>query len=333
MGAPGQRGERGATADDGPPPGALPAEEQAVLDAFDRMAPQGTLPWDFEAALRRFEDRGALLPRPRPWFGLPDDLWDRGRGARAAERMLGDVLTVAANLLAEDTRQAVMDATEGVAEATWDALRHLAGRVERLESGAAGLTVEPAVLDLPDPDAAEWVDLLPGWLPADGSAADLPVVVGEAGRTDVVTAVVATGRPTIAVDPRADRIRAAAGTGAAVELADVADHLRRRLPGSLGAVVVSGTVDRASLAGKADLVDQALRALVPGGILVVLATDQASWESALDPVAADLAPGRPLRPETWALVLPRRPVRPVVQVAVHPAARGTVHAVVAEAGR
>ena len=68
---------------------------------------------------------------------------------------------------------------------------------------------------------------------------------------------------------------------------------------SRGCVVLSGCVDRADLAGKVDLVDEARRVVAPGGTLVLLVTDQAAWDAALDPVVRDLLPGRPLHPETW----------------------------------
>jgi len=308
-------------------------EEQAVLDAFDRMSPQGSLQWDFDAAFRRFADGGTGLPPPRQWQGAPGDLWDRGRGAKAGERMMGDVISVLANHLAEDSRAVVADATAATAEAIWDAFRLLAGRVEQLEAQAIGLGVEPGLLALPDLDASEWVRELDGWLPASTPASDFPVVIGEVSHPEMLATLVNAGRNVTAVDPRAERIRTAEAQGANVVMADIGDYLRTLATGSLGAVVLSGCTDRASLVGKAAVVDHALRVLAPAGTLVILSADPDSWDSALTPVAGDLLGGRPLHPDTWALVLPRRPTRSVVRVVVHPATHGAVHAVVAEVGR
>jgi len=247
--------------------------------------------------------------------------------------MMGDVISVLANHLAEDTRAVVADATTATADAIWDALRLLAGRVEQLESQSIGLGVEPALLELPDLDASEWVADIVGWLPTSAPASDLPVVVGEASDSEMLAALVTGGRHVTLVDPRAERIRTAEAQGAHVVMADVGDYLRTLATGSCGAVVLSGCTDRASLDGKAAVVDQALRTLTPGGTLIILSSDPDSWDSALNPVVGDLLGGRPLHPETWALVLPRRPTRAVVRMAVHPATHGAVHAVVAEVGR
>jgi hypothetical protein len=60
--------------------------------------------------------------------------------------------------------------------------------------------------------------------------------------------------------------------------------------------------------------------------VVVLATDQEWWGRQLAPAARDLAPGRPLHPETWSILLRRAGAsRPDW----HQPQRGTVHAVVA----
>jgi hypothetical protein len=38
-------------------------------------------------------------------------------------------------------------------------------------------------------------------------------------------------------------------------------------------------------------------------VVVVLSSAPTAWARSLDPVVADLAPGRPLHPETWAHLL------------------------------
>ena len=43
--------------------------------------------------------------------------------------------------------------------------------------------------------------------------------------------------------------------------------------------------------------------LAPGGTLVIHSVSRASWDAADAPAEADLAPGRPLRPEAWCRLL------------------------------
>lgn len=319
-----------------------PQTDEALEDGFERSAPQGTLRWDFEAALRRLQDGGERLPRPKPWYGLPGDLWERGRVTKAGERVVGDVLQVTANLLADDTRTAIGEASRASADATWDVVRLLAARVERLERHASGFDLPTALVPVPIPDASEWSADLPTWMTADGAAAGLPVLVGEAATDSVVAAMVAADqrhRPVIVVDPRGKRVAAAsavaesAGRTVEVVLSEVADDLSRRPAASLGGVLLIGAVDRLDQGGKADLVDQALRCLAPGGALVVLTMDEREWTASLGPLAADLSSGRPFHPETWAQVLVRRPMRSVSSVEVHRAGVGPVHAIVARVGR
>jgi len=43
--------------------------------------------------------------------------------------------------------------------------------------------------------------------------------------------------------------------------------------------------------------------LAPGGTLVIHSVGRGAWEAADAPYGADLAPGRPLRSDTWCRVL------------------------------
>jgi len=324
-------------AEDGAAEGALPADEQALLDAFTRLAPQGSLRWIFEDAMRRLSTPTERSTWIEPWDGLPEDLWDRGRGARASERVMGDVINVVAQELTEYTQRIVDDARRTAPEevAVYDALRYLAARVERLESATDPLGIRPGELDLPVADHTEWAGSVLSWA---GVGTGDTVVVGELDDRSVIDALVRAGVTVDAVDPRAAvvwSVRSVDGPGPVdgwgpVAVGDVVDHLRGVAPSSCAAVVLSGSVDRASLAGKVELVDGALRVLVPGGTVVVLARDQAAWDAEIAPPVRDLLPGRPLHPRTWALVLARRGL---ADTEVHIADRGTVHAVVARRPR
>ena len=326
------------------PRAALPADERALLEAFDRLRPQGTLRWNFDDAVRRLTEPPDAPGRSAPWGGLPADLWERGRSTKATERVLGDVVKVVAQDLTEYTDRAVEESREltdrSVAElrrTTLDAVRYLSARVDRLEAGLDPLGIEPGELALPVQDTSAWVDRAAAWT---GARGDLPTVVGELAGTGLVAPVALSGTAVDAVDPRGAVVWA--GTSSLTEpsdlglapvtvtMAEVVDHLRSLPADSRGCVILSGCVDRVGLRGKVDLVDEAARVVAAGGTLVLLVTDQAAWDAALDPVTRDLLPGRPLHPESWQAVLTHRGIPGAEWLA---APSGSVHAVVAEVGR
>lgn len=309
-------------------------DEQAILDEFARLAPEGTIGWAFDDSMRRLSSPGERSTWIEPWPGLPPDLWARGRGTRASERILGDVLKAVAQNLTEYTQRLVDDVRRTAPEesAVFDALRFLAARVGRLEAAADPLGIRPAELALATPDLSEWAGEVVSWL---GGMHPLPVVVGELTDRSVFEALVASGASVDGVDPRgavvwaAEQEAAAVATKVDVTLADVVDHLQGLAPNSRSAIVLSGCIDRATVAGNVDLADAALRVLVPGGTLVLLVSDQTAWDAGLESTVRDLLPGRPLHPETWAMILARRGVD---APAVHPADSGAVHALVARSG-
>lgn len=310
------------------------ADEQELLDAFERLAPAGSLQWGFDDALRRLSPSGDRGTWVEPWGGLPADLWDRGRGAKAGERMLGDVITTLAQELTEYAQRIVDDVRRTVPTdtAVFDALRYLAARVDRLETAADPLGIRPADLALPVPDATVWSAELPDWVGAVGH----PVVVGELEAEGVVAAVAGAGVDVDGVDPRGPVVWGVRGGGAGrpgqvrTTLGDVQEHLDRLSPASRGAVVLSGCVDRCSVAAKVQLVTAAARCLTPGGALVLLVADQSWWDEHLAPPLRDLLPGRPLHPDTWTLVLGHLGLADPVS---HQREGATVHAVVARSPR
>jgi len=159
------------------------------------------------------------------------------------------------------------------------------------------------------------------------------VVVGELGDLALLRALTDAGIVVDAVDPRGATVWAAeaevAGDRVTLVLDEVVQHLRTLAPASRSAVVLSGCVDRASLVGNVDLVDEAVRVVGPGGTVALLVTDPGAWAADLGPVIADLLPGRPLHPETWRLVLAHRGASDAEWMTP---GEGSVHAVVAEVG-
>jgi hypothetical protein len=325
---------------DGDPQTLLPADERELLNAFDRLRPQGTVGWNFDDAVRRLVEPGKSPGRPAGWSGLPGDLWQRGRSTKASERVLGDVVKVVAQDLSEYTDRAVEEGHQVAAtelaelrRAVLDAIRFLAARVEQLESSVDPVGLRAAQLDLPHFGGSEWSTVAARWTAA---RADLPVVVGELGDDTLLSALADCGVEVEGVDPRGAVVWAAnakfevGSSRIDIVCAPVVDYLRSLPDASRGCIVLAGSVDRSDLAGKMDLVDQARRVVARGGSLVLLATDQLAWDVSLDPVVRDVLPGRPLHPETWLAVLAQRGLseprwlRP---------STGKVHAVVAEVGR
>jgi SAM-dependent methyltransferase len=314
--------------------GHLPgADEDELLAAFDRLAPQGGVRWAFDDAARRVDlpDHDSAAGA-HPWTGLPDDLWERGRSARIGQRFVGEVATVMADLLAADARASADAAVEAVNGdrfvATWDALQYLSARVEALEARVDPLRLEPAEWAVEAPDASEWHGLVGEWLSTGPVAGDEgPVLVGESGDGSLVAALRSRGLTVVGVEPRGAEVwESFAGQVPGIVFDHVGRHLRTLGDKSAAGVVLLGCIDRADLAGKADLLAEAIRVVRPGGALVVLPADQGRWDAALGVTGRDLAPGRPFHPETWSLLLGRSGA---VDVAWHRPATGALHAVVA----
>ena len=119
----------------------------------------------------------------------------------------------------------------------------------------------------------------------------------------LVRRIMAAGGDAYGVDPRAQIVdRAELG---AVDLRgeSVTDHLRAVAEAGLGAVVLSGIVDGMAPGERAHLLSRVGSRLAPGGTLVVHSATRDAWEAERAPVEADLAPGRPLRPEAWCRLL------------------------------
>ncbi len=326
-GLPAEERAEDAVGDGGPGP-----DEEELLAVFDRLSPQGSLPWGFDDAMRRIahpETDAAVAP----WPGLPADLWQRGRSARIGQRFVGDVAGVLAELMAADARAAAAAAAAGTNAATWDALRYLAARVEALEAAGDPVGLEAAELPLDPPDIAGWAGTVASVLgPPDP---DSTVIVGECGDGAILRGL--PGRRVEGIEPRATAAWAGLSHetsadgdpdrshgGARIVLGEVLDHLRMAPAGAGAGVVLAGCVDRSSLADQVELVHLAVAATRPGGAVIVLATDQSAWDAALDPPARDLARGRPLHPETWSLLFRRSAL---VDVAWHRPDSGVVHAV------
>jgi len=286
-----------------------PAERE-LLAVFDRLAPQGSVRWAFEDAMARLErEHGAPL-----WQGLPADLWDRGRSAQVGQRLVGDVVTALADVLADDARRVAEEGVETRLRPAWDALRYLAARVEALEGrlDPGGQAVPDLASMAPHPDLDPLVDSVDAWFPLPDRRGT--VVDGECGEGSL-TAVLARGGSSVhGVDPRPrlvwELLEARSGEDLSAApitatCAEVVDVLEGGAPASLAGVVLRGCVDRTDLPGKVRLAGAVARALVVGGVVAVVTMDRGAFEDRCPPAVRDLLPGAPIAPEAWALLLKR----------------------------
>jgi hypothetical protein len=119
----------------------------------------------------------------------------------------------------------------------------------------------------------------------------------------LVRLIVAAGGDAYGIDPRPGR--AEPGPSETVDLRQdgVAAHLDAVAQGALAAVVLSGVVDGMAGGERSALLELIAGRLAPRGLLVVHAVSASVWRSDDAPVQADLAPGRPLRPESWCHLL------------------------------
>ena len=132
---------------------------------------------------------------------------------------------------------------------------------------------------------------------------EVPAVVlhAECGDGRVVAALTARGLDARGADPRAP-VRSDGDTR--IVAAGALEYLGATLSGTLDGLLLTGVVDRLRPGGGRALAQLAARCLAPGGVVVLVST-RPEAVVAVDPVAADLAHGRPLHPVTWCHLLAR----------------------------
>ncbi len=84
---------------------------------------------------------------------------------------------------------------------------------------------------------------------------------------------------------------------------DIVAHVEAVASGSLHGIVLSGVVEGCGHAERRRLLESAVRALRPDGVLFVHSLSPASWGDDDAPVEADTASARPYRSRTWIGVL------------------------------
>jgi hypothetical protein len=128
----------------------------------------------------------------------------------------------------------------------------------------------------------------------------------ECGTGAVLTSLAEVGTDVYGVEPVESLALPAAAAGLDVRVDGALTHLRALPDQTLGGLLLSGCVDNLPLGEVLEVADRAAAVLAPGGTVLVFSMGPAAWSRSLDPVMADLAPGRPLHPETWVQLLARR---------------------------
>ncbi len=294
--------------------GEVPPGYEHELDlAFARIAPPGAVGDDLDAVIERAE-RASHIDVDVPTESARP-------GLSVAKSGLRKVMAWYLRYLAQQTSAFASVSTKG--------LRLLADRIEAVEAATPGVSRRVAdeldLIDLED-DSTQWTELAVAQ--TDGLTGR--VLVAEAGAGGLLGALVAGGRDAYGVEPRRRLADRAAAAGLEVRPDDVLEHLRLVPVGALDAVVLTGFVDRRPVPELLELADLAASRVTGDGVVMVLSRDQAAVAS--DPraaVAADLAPGRSLRADTWVHLFA---VRGLGSTEVVAGSAGT-YAVVAWAGR
>jgi SAM-dependent methyltransferase len=184
-------------------------------------------------------------------------------------------------------------------------LKDLERQVEVQRVPAAGAVEFPGTQSV----QAWWVPPAVGALTA-GSGRVLHAACGDGW---LVRHIIEAGGDAYGVDPRGTLVERGVVSGADLRHEAVADHLRAVAAAGLAGIVLSATVEGLAAGEREHLLGLIATRLAPGGALVVHSVARARWEAADAPVEADLAPGRPLRPETWCHLLEQRGYRATLQ--------------------
>ncbi len=316
--APERPPEPGGTGHGEPPTGFF-AE---LSEAFRRHRPQGSARWNFSDAFGRLEalfgagrtppgdgpSAAATVAQSPETAGQPTSfahrLFDRTVADRL-QRWIDERAAEAARGAAEEALAEGLASVAGGFDATIEAFRFLAARVEGLEDSAAARRdpVDGMAWLVPPPALGGWAEPVSRWVAA--NRAEGVIVHGECGDGSLTAALAALGMAVRGAEPRGAVAWDAAGLGVDVHVGPVGELLDSVGPGSLGGLVLSGVVDRLALDDLVALLETATDRLGEGGGLVVISASPAVPATGWDAVARDLVPGRPLHPETWALLLGR----------------------------
>ncbi|MGI8683740.1 MAG: hypothetical protein ACR2MO_01315 [Acidimicrobiales bacterium] len=261
--------------------GDLPADFERELDlAFARLAPVHAIGDDFDQVVERAE-QSAFIDVLAP--------------TRSAQPLVGHVKRVIRKAIIWEVRY-VAQQVSGFSAAITRAVRLLGRRVDALEQVAPpAARLRAAGATTASLDADRWGATVVRAL--EGTTGR--VLHAECGNGALVALLAGAGFDAYGADP----VEQAAPAGVEVRTDEALDHLTALPDGALGALVLSGCVERLPVGAQAHLAELAASKVAAGGTVVVLSADPRGWERGRSPVEADLAAGRPLRSDTWVHLL------------------------------
>jgi hypothetical protein len=283
-------------------------EYERELDRiFDSVAPPGATGSGLEAALTRAERAAVIDPVGPVGSRLP--------GVAFVRRALRKALAFYVEHVARQVTAFGVMIVRSV--------RLLGERVDAIEARSPVTDPRVARIGVPvtsDLDLSMWNELaLKRFAPVGGR-----VLNAECGDGALLVALCDAGVDAYGVDPRHDAAAVADDHDAEVRTVGALEHLRVVPAGALGGVVLSGCVERLAVGDLVELVERSACALAPGAPLLLLSREPGAAHA--DPIAADLAAGRPLHAETWAFLLGRNAFD---DVETHVADAGGSYAVIA----
>ena len=268
--------------------GEIPASlEDELGAAFARVAPEAVLGGDVHVLLDQAEESASIDPHVPVEGGGPV--------AVAARRLQRKAMY---GYMAFVTRQ-VGQFAGSLSRAT----RLMETRLRALEAGERSTPLVDAELSRIEPGSAEESEVAAMRDALAGCSGQVLLI--DAGRDDLAAKLHGVGDLVgVASEPRAVvRCRA---LGVPAVLADPVEHLRSLAPGSLGAVVLRGIVERSDPEACLALADLCSRVVASSGRLVVVSPDPVAWSRGEASIGADLAGCRPLAASTWRHLLRTR---------------------------
>lgn len=302
--------------------------ERRLHDLFAQVVPTGVAEHETDEALRYLESVSHV--------DIEVPLGSRIPGGSALKHLMRPLMAWYLNYVAMQANRFM--------GSTVRATRLLAERVTAIEE--ASPSSRSWALPLAERgrgvDLEPWTELVLRRVAAGSSdsGAAGPVLHAECGTGGLVRHLVAGGIDAYGVDPCADLLDqspvapvvpdAAVDTGLDLRWVAVLDHLWGLEDTGLGGLVLSGCVDRLEVGAQRELAAAAAAKVGFGGVVVVIATTPGAWlarrlglgEPGESVIEADLAPGRPLYPQTWAWLLASEGLADV-EVIMGPASAGT----------
>jgi hypothetical protein len=271
--------------------GDLPPDfEQELERTFSTFAPVDAIDGDFDSLLARIERSAAIDTQPSMVSARPTVARIKKFIAKAVGFYVRHIASQVSSLI----------------QAVAKALRLLSDRVDRIEQDSPQLRkdlwgqfqhfISARAAALPPEEWDETIlDALQG---VRGR-----VLHAEAGDGRLVSRLRQAGLDAYGVEPVEEVALLASDRFPDIRADDITSHLRILPAQSLHGLILTGCVERLPVGQLIDLVELAVSRLVPGCVLVLVSIHPAAWARGVSPVAADLAYGHPLYPETWQALL------------------------------